>query len=206
MINLNFFFLLESTINIDEFIPLSFINNFYASTGIPCKYPLKGIFWALIIQLIFSIPTDSLLIIFLNCSKDLRDFCGFSKVPDASKFTRFKQDFLLDLQFIFHKLVNLTEPICQNIDTHKSSMTIFDTSSIEAFVTENNPKYANKVVKQLKAYKKSADLMTLMILINLLMVLCHLMPFAIKRLKSSTLTDIFVMSINLNSLPMYLAL
>lgn len=37
-------------------------------------------------------------------------------------------------------------------------MAIFDTSGIEAFVTENNPKYANKVVKQLKAYKKSAGL------------------------------------------------
>jgi hypothetical protein len=34
-------------------------------------------------------------------------------------------------------------------------MIIFDTSGIEAFITENNPKYANKVIKQLKAYAKS---------------------------------------------------
>ena len=114
--------------------------------------------WALIIQRIFSIPTDSLLIIFLNYSKYLRDFCGFSKVPYASKFTRFKQDFLLNLQSMFHKLVDFTEPICQNIDTHKASMTIFDTSGIEAFVTENNSKYVNKIIKQVKAYKKSAGL------------------------------------------------
>ena len=61
--------------------------------------------WALIVQRIFSIPTDSLLLIFLNYSKDLRDFCGFSKVPDASKITRFKQDFLSDLQSVFDNLV-----------------------------------------------------------------------------------------------------
>lgn len=153
-----FLSLLETTINLDEIIPSSFINHFYASTGRPRKYPLKAMLWALILQRIFSIPTDSLLIIFLKYSKELRDFCGFTKVPDASKLTRFKQDFLLDLQFMFHNLVDLTEPICQNIDAHKASMTIFDTSGIEAFVTENNPKYANKVVKQLKAYKKSTGL------------------------------------------------
>lgn len=90
---------------------------------------------ALILQRIFSIPTDSLLIIFLNYSQELRDFCGFSKVPDASKFTRFKQDFLLDLQSMFDHLVHITEPICQQIDTNLVSMTIFDTSGIEAFVT-----------------------------------------------------------------------
>ena len=34
-------------------------------------------------------------------------------------------------------------------------MTIFDSSGIEAFVTENNPKYANRIIRQLKAYAKS---------------------------------------------------
>ena len=34
-------------------------------------------------------------------------------------------------------------------------MTIFDSSGIEAFVTENNPKYANRIIKQLKAYAKT---------------------------------------------------
>ena len=37
-------------------------------------------------------------------------------------------------------------------------MTIFDTSGIEAWVTENNPKYANRIIKQLKAFKKSHNL------------------------------------------------
>lgn len=153
-----FLSLLENTINLDELIPLSFVNHFYASTGRPRKYSLKAMLWALIIQKIFSIPTDTLLIHFLQYSKVLRVFCGFTKVPDAAKFTHFKQDFLQDLQALFHHLVDLTEPICQSIDSSKASMTIFDTSGIEAYVTENNPKYATKIVKQLKTYKKTTGL------------------------------------------------
>ena len=150
-----FLSLLENYIDLDEIIPISFRNHFYASTGRSRKYPLHAMLWALIIQRIFSIPTDQLLLVFLAYSKPLREFCGFTKVPDASKITRFKQDFLDDLQLVFDKLVDLTEPICQTIDSLKADMTIFDSSGIEAFVTENNPKYANRIIKQLKAYAKT---------------------------------------------------
>ena len=37
-------------------------------------------------------------------------------------------------------------------------MLLFDTSGIEAWVAENNPKYANRIIKQLKALKKSQNL------------------------------------------------
>ena len=144
-----FLSLLETHIDIDEFIPISFRNHFYASTGRTLKYPLQAFLWALIIQRIFSIPTDQLLLTFLAYSKSLREFCGFTKVPDASKITRFKQDFLDDLQLVFDNLVDVTEPICQAIDSAKADMTIFDSFGIEAFVTENNPKYANRIIKQL---------------------------------------------------------
>ena len=150
-----FLSLLETHIDIDELIPISFRNHFYASTGRTRKYPLQAFLWALIIQRIFSIPTDQLLLIFLAYSKSLREFCGFTIVPDASKITRFKQDFLDDLQLVFDNLVDVTEPICQAIDSAKADMTIFDSSGIEAFVTENNPKYANRIIKQLKAYAKA---------------------------------------------------
>lgn len=128
---------------------------FFASTGRTHKYSLQALLWALIIQRIFSIPTDQLLLTFLHYSKPLREFCGFTKVPDASKITRFKQDFLEYLQAVFNQLVDVTEPICQTIDSAKADMTIFDSSGIEAFVTENNPKYANRIIKQLKAYAKT---------------------------------------------------
>lgn len=56
---------------------------------------------------------------------------------------------------MFDNLVDVTEPICQSIDPNLASMTIFDTSGIEAFVTENNPKFSNRIISQLKAYAKS---------------------------------------------------
>ena len=59
-----------------------------------------------------------------------------------------RQLYIDDLQLVFDSLVDLTEPICQAIDSAKADMTIFDSSGIEAFVTENNPKYANRIIKR----------------------------------------------------------
>ena len=139
-----FLSLLQSHIDLNEIVPASFRKRFYASTGRTRRYPLFALLWALIIQRIFSIPTDSLLLIFLHYSRHLREFCGFDKVPDASKISRFKQAFLPELEDVFSRLVDLTEPICQAIDSSKADMTIFDSSGIEAWVKENNPKYANR--------------------------------------------------------------
>ena len=150
-----FLSLLQQHIDLDEIVPASFRKRYYSSTGRSRKYPLFAMLWALIIQRIFSIPTDTLLLVFLLYSRHLREFCGFDKVPDPSKITRFKQDFLEELQLLFDHLVDLTEPICQAIDPEKASMSIFDSSGIEAWVKENNPKYANRIIKQLKAYARS---------------------------------------------------
>ena len=150
-----FLVLLDEAINLDEIVPVSFVTHFHASTGRPRKHQLYPMLKAFLIQRIFSIPTDMLLIVFLKYSQELRDFCGFDVVPDASKFTRFKQDFLMDLQSMFDHMVDMTEPICQKLDPHLAAMTIFDTSGIEAWVTENNPKYANRIIKQLKSYAKA---------------------------------------------------
>lgn len=59
---------------------------------------------------------------------------------------------------MFDDLVDLTEPICQALDISKASMLLFDTSGIEAWVTENNPKYSNRIINQLKAFKKAKGL------------------------------------------------
>lgn len=148
MIQHQFFYL-------DEIVPVSFISHFHAATGRPRKHLLYPMLKALLLQLIFSLPTISLLIVFLKYSQKLRDFCGFDVVPDTSKFTRFKQDFLPDLQSVFDHLVDLNEPICQKIEKEKASMVLFNTSGIESWVTENNPKYANSIIRKLKAFKKS---------------------------------------------------
>ena len=93
-----FLSLLDEAINLDEIVPVSFVFHFHARTGRPRKHQLYPMLKALLLQRIFSIPTDTLLIVFLKYSQELRDFCGFDVVPDGSKFTHFKQDFLADLQ------------------------------------------------------------------------------------------------------------
>jgi len=146
--------ILESTVDITKFIPQTFFNTFYKRFGRDRKYPLEGFISALILQKIFSIPTDKLLILILTLSKELRSFCGFDKVPDGSKFTRFKQRFVKHIQTMFESLVDYTEPICRNIDAVLSDILVFDTSGIESYVTENNPKYLNSLIKKLKAFYK----------------------------------------------------
>lgn len=201
-----FLSLLDETIDLDEIVPASFVSHFHAATGRPRRHLLYPLLKALLLQLIFSIPTVSLLIIFLKYSQELRDFCGFDVLPDASKFTRFKQDFLLDLQSLFDRLVDLTEPICQKIDAEKAAMLLFDTSGIEAWVTENNPKYANSIIKQLKAFKKAKNRMIPTTLIKPLMPPCLPMPPPIRPSSRCISTDISATSLSLASSPMGLVL
>ena len=58
-------------------LSLADISHFHAATGRPRRHQLYPMLKALLLQLIFSIPTVSLLIIFLKYSEELRDFCGF---------------------------------------------------------------------------------------------------------------------------------
>lgn len=144
----SFFSLLAQHIDLDEFIPPEFQSAFYRSIGRTRIYPLHGFLSAFILQKIFSIPTDALLLLFLNLCKELRDFCGFSKVPDASLMSRFKHDFESYIELMFQRMVDYTEPICQLIDSSLAQMLTFDTSGIELYVTENNPKTLNALIKK----------------------------------------------------------
>jgi len=149
-----FFQLLEEHIDLNEFIPVSFRFAFQLALGRKRDYPLTGFLSALILQKILSIPTDSLLIILLNLCKELRDFCGFDKVPDAPLFTRFRQTFLPYIERMFTDMVDYTEPICQAVDAALANVLTFDTTGIELFVAENNPKTLNALIKKLKSYYK----------------------------------------------------
>jgi len=155
-----FFQLMEEHIDLDDFIPPSFYSSFYQHLGRKRDYPLTGFLSALILQKILSIPTDSLLISLLNLCKELRQFCGFDKkVPDAPLFTRFKQDFNPWFQQMFHQLVDFTEPLCHAIDAQLANTILFDTSGIELFVKENNPKTLNSLIRRLKThYKNNPDI------------------------------------------------
>ena len=71
----------------NEIVPVSFVSHFHASTGRPRKHQLYPMLKALLIQRIFSSPTDTLLIVFLKYSQELRDFYGFDVVPDHTCFS-----------------------------------------------------------------------------------------------------------------------
>ena len=55
---------------------------------------------------------------------------------------------------MFHLLVDFTAPICQAIDSSLAQMLTFDTSGIELYVTEYNPKTLNSLIRRLKSYYK----------------------------------------------------
>ena len=147
--------LMEQYLDIDKYISYQFKRAFYSDTGRPRSCSLHGFISALILQKIFTIPTDSLLILILNFSSELRHFCGIDKVPDGSKWTRFKQNFCDYLKDMFISLVDVTEPICQAINPTLANMISYDTSSVEAYVSENNAKYINSCIKRLKSYFKA---------------------------------------------------
>lgn len=150
----SFFQLLNSHFDFQAFIPANFYHAFYQNLGRNRLYPLEGFLSALVLQKIFSIPTDSLLLLLLHICRELREFCGFSKVPDAPLFTRFKQNFEPFLEQMFQQMVDYTEPICQIIDSSLAQILTFDTSAIELYVAENNPKVLNALIKKLKSYYK----------------------------------------------------
>ena len=95
------------------------------------------------------------LLTLLKFSKELRDFCGFEKLPDESQITRFKQQFCDYIEMMFNSLVEMTEPICREINEKKSRYLIYDTTGIEPKVKENNPKFLNTKLNQAKKLAKS---------------------------------------------------
>ena len=137
------FKLLDEHLDWDDLIPNTFYAAFYRYVGRKRRYELEGFMKALFLQRIFHYIEDTQLLNTLRFSYEMRDYCGFDKVPDAAKLTRFKQDFCDHIRDVFERLVDLTEPICRKMDAALADLLIFDTTGIESYVAENNPKYPN---------------------------------------------------------------
>lgn len=146
--------LLEEHLDFDQLLPISFHQAFYKRFGRTHLYHLESILKALVLQMLFGFSSDAQLLLVLNCSSELRDYCMFSKVPDASVITRFKQDYCDQIAQMFESLVELTEPICHSINEKKADYLIYDTTGVEPYVTENNPKFINSKLKQAKHISK----------------------------------------------------
>ena len=148
------FRLLDEHIDWDTLIPARFYLAFYRNTGRPRKYPLAAFLKGLVLQKIFGYVNDSVLLATLRHSREMRKFCGFQKVPDAAKLTRFKRDFLPYIMEVFERLVELTEPICREMDAELGDSLIYDTTGVESCVAENNPKYFSSKFRQAKSLVK----------------------------------------------------
>lgn len=149
------FRLLDEHIDWDTIVPARFYMAFYQKTGRPRKYPLVAFLKSLVLQKIFGYVNDCVLLVTLRHSGEMRKFCGFQKVPDAAKLTRFKQDFLPYIMEVFERLVELTEPICREMDAELADSLIYDTTGIESYVAENNPKFFSSKLRQAKAMAKT---------------------------------------------------
>lgn len=147
--------LLEEHIDFNHLIPIQFISAFYKNMGRNHIYHLESFLRALLLQKLFGLTTDVQLTAILKCSRELQDFCGFSKIPDASQLTRFKHTYCDFLVCVFERLVDLTEPICRKINQKKADYLIFDTTGIEPLVSENNPKFMMTKLNSTKAYAKN---------------------------------------------------
>ncbi len=148
--------LLDDNIDFSSLISWHFNRAYYSYCGRKHKYHLISFIKALVLSKLLGL-NDSQLISVLKCSSELRDFCEFNKVPDASYFTRFKQNYCSFIVELFEKLVDITEPICREINEKKADYLIYDTTGIELNVAENNPKFFNTKLKQAKTANKDTE-------------------------------------------------
>ena len=71
-----------------------------------------------------------------------------------SSFILYRNSFIFEM---FNKLVEITEPICREINKKKADYLIYDTTGFESYVAENNPKFFNSKLKQAKKFSKTND-------------------------------------------------
>lgn len=139
-------------IKINNFIHFSLYQRYYSKIGTKRDFSPESMLNAFIIKNILSIHSIYLLFIFLSISYELHNFCGLLRVSNKPQFSRFKSNFLDELDDLFNNLVDFTEEISQAINPFLSSILISDTTGFEAYVTENNPKFYQSQLKQSKAY------------------------------------------------------
>ena len=150
----NLLTLLDKFIDISSYIPHSFYKSYYRQFGRDRKYSLESMISFFILKNILCISSIDTMINILSLSSELRSYCGFFKIPHKSQFSRFKSEFLDDINNLFHNLVDYTEDISKVVNPFLSSILSTDTTGFEHYVKENNPKFYQGFLSKAKAYKK----------------------------------------------------
>lgn len=146
--------LLDKNISFYSLIPSSFFSKYNNNRG-RNPYSLTSMIKAFFIKNLYGYSKISMLIDLISSSASIRKFCGFSdKIPNKSKFSRFKKKFCDEIEKLFNSLVNITEPICRKLGENFASHLIYDTSGINPYVKENNSRFFNNHLKKVKRMNK----------------------------------------------------
>jgi len=145
---------LKEYIKMETLIPKEFYKVYYKDTGRPRGNKLESFIWFFILKNMSGISEDTSLLWVLQNSRELFDFCELKTVPKPSDITDFRERFGSCIELMFYNLVDITEPICLELDAKKADYCIYDTSGIEAYVSENNPKFMNTKLNQAKSIAK----------------------------------------------------
>ena len=151
----NYFELLKNFISFTDIIPYSFYNLYYKTMGRDRTYSLESMFMFFIYKNFRSISKDSSLLAILKDSPDLRLSLGFTTIPNPSQVSRFKINFLDQIHLTLDGLVSLVNEELSVILPDLVNILIADTTGFEGYVTENNPKFFETLLRQAKAYKAS---------------------------------------------------
>ncbi len=154
---LNILSLLSSHLDFSSLIPCEVMSSYHSSVG-RNPYPLISMIKAFFVKNLYGYESIEKLIDLLAASPKVRNFCGFSTIPNKSTFSRFKSTFYSLLEDIFNNLVNLTEPICRKMGENFASHLIYDTSGIIPYVKENNDKFFNRHLKNIKKANKGKSI------------------------------------------------
>jgi len=153
--NSNFFQLLRSFVSFFEVIPGAFYTAYYKTMGRTRTYSLESMLMFFIYKNFRSISKDKTLLAILKDSPDLRMRLGFTQVPNASQISRFRLEFCDVIHLTLDNLVAIVNKELETIGSDINDFLIADTTGFEGYVTENNPKYLETLIRQAKAYKKS---------------------------------------------------
>jgi len=145
----------KNFISFSEIIPYSFYNNYYKTMGRNRNFSLESMLMFFIYKNFRSISRDITLINILKDSPDLRLSLGFTFLPHPSQLSRFKIKFLSQIHLILDNLVSIVNSELVEIVPDSSRILIADTTGFEGYVTENNPKFFEALLKSAKAYEKT---------------------------------------------------
>ena len=123
---------LKEHIKLENLIPKEFYKAYYKNTGRPRGNKLESFIWLFQLSNIIGIADDTVFLRVLLLSPELRKFCEFKTVPKPVDITTFRERFGGCIELMFLNLVEITEPICRELDPKKSDYLMYDTTGVEA--------------------------------------------------------------------------